>query len=256
MYEQDRLVVRLQQRALAEAALAACWLGGSFGRKSADAFSDIDVCLVYADDDARAAAWRARRDFAQSVLAYVPAKSFDADHIRPYFHIALYSNGAKADFRFESQTSLAANPWDADIHILKDTAGWAAAFQAACARLATPQPRLSSDELATLDNRFWVMWWDVYRQVQRGAPAKPFPEYLRLLASTLPPLLAALPPQDPAYAPLIAAHYSLDAVLTQEHLRRLLQAYQAARAAVIRRQQLAFTPSEAFERQIGRLITR
>lgn len=256
MYEQDRLVVRLQQRVLAEPALAACWLGGSFGRKSADAFSDIDVCLVYPDEASRAAAWQSRRDFVQSVLAYVPAKSFDANHIRPYFHIALYSNGAKVDYRFESQTGLAANPWDADIHILKDTGGWAAAFQAACARQPAPQPRLTSDELIALDNRFWVMLWDVYRQVQRGAPAKPFPEYLHLLASTLPPLLAALSPEDPAYTPLIAAHFSLDVALTREHLRQLLHAYLAARAALIRRQQLAFTPNEPFERQIGRLVNR
>ncbi len=256
MYEQERFIVRLQQRVAGEREIIACWLGGSFGRKSADLFSDIDICLVYPDDTARATAWEQRRDFIQSVLAYVPAKAFDADHIRPFFMVTLYSNGAKADYRFESQTSLRPNPWDADIHILKDSQGWAAAFQAASARLALPQPRLSSDELTALDNRFWVMFWDVYRQVRRGAPARPFPEYLRLLTAALPRLLEALPPEDPAAAPLIALHYSLDAPLTRQHLRQMLEAYLAARAALIRRYQLAFIPNEAFERQIIRLLDK
>ena len=60
------------------------------------------------------------RDFTHSVLAYVPAKSFDAAHIRPYFHIVLFSNGTKADFRYETAASLQPNGWDSELKILKD----------------------------------------------------------------------------------------------------------------------------------------
>lgn len=256
MFEQDRFIVRLQQRLIGESALVAGWLSGSYGRKQADAYSDIDICLVYPDDVTRAAAWEKRRAFTHSILAYVPARSFDAVHIRPFFHIVLFSNGAKADFRFESQVSLTPNPWDGDIHILKDTAQWAANFQQASARLPFPQARIDSEGLAALDEQFWVMFWDVYRQARRGKPAKAFVAYIHWLASILPTLLRLLPADDPAAQNLMDIRYNLEAEITRRHLYNLLMAYKQARAAIIHRQQLAYLPDLAFERQLERLLER
>jgi signal-transduction protein with cAMP-binding, CBS, and nucleotidyltransferase domain len=89
MFEQDRVLLRLQQRVLAEPEVLVCFLSGSYGRGEQDAFSDLDVAMVFADEDSRETAFEQRRDFVRSVLPYVPAKSFDAAHVRPYFHIAL-----------------------------------------------------------------------------------------------------------------------------------------------------------------------
>jgi hypothetical protein len=137
-------------------------------------------------------------------MQYVPAKSFDAAHVRPYFHIALYSNGTKADYRYELQAELQPNPWDRDIRILKDRDGWAEQYQAASGRALLPQPRLTAAELTALDERFWIMLWDTYRLLRRGDADKPFTIYLELLHFSLPPLLHVLPPEDPAPRPAAA----------------------------------------------------
>lgn len=255
MFEQNRFIVRLQQRVVQEPAVQVCFLAGSFGRRTEDDYSDLDVALVYADAAARDAAWTDRREFVQSVLPYVPAKSFDAAHVRPYFHVALYSNGAKADYRYESKETLQPNPWDRELRILKDD-GWGERYRMACAQEGRTMPRLEAETLARLDHRFWVMFWDVYRLLLRGDTDKPFTVYLELLHFTLPPLLRVLPPEDAAYQGLLAAQYGEDAGATLAHMRRLLDAYLAARAAVIRRYNVGYRPGSAFERSIRRLLER
>jgi hypothetical protein len=65
--------------------------------------------------------------------------------------VALYSNGAKADFRFET-TSLAQSA-DRELRVLKDTGRWAETFQRP-RRLAPAQPYISPAELTELDDRF------------------------------------------------------------------------------------------------------
>ena len=112
MFEQDRVLLRLQQRVLAEPQVLICFLGGSYGRGTQDEYSDVDVALVFAGDESRARAFEGRKEFVRSILPYVPAKSFDATHVRPHLHIALYSNGSKVDYRYETKESLAPNPWD------------------------------------------------------------------------------------------------------------------------------------------------
>lgn len=256
MFEQDRFIVRLQQRVARESAIVACFLAGSFGRRTSDDYSDLDVALVYADDSARDLAWQSRFEFARDVLPYVPANSFDADHVRPFFHIALYGNGAKVDYRYESQTSLRPNPWDREIRILKDRDDWAVEYAAHCAQTYPPPARISATEMSRLDQRFWIMFWDIYRLLLRGDTNKGFPIYLELLHFTLPTLLTILPPEDPAYQDLIAARYSADASSTLTHMRALLKAYEDARAAVIRRTNVGYTPNSSFEQAIKRLIER
>jgi hypothetical protein len=136
MFEQERVIGRLQRRIAADPAIVGCFLGGSFGRRAEDDYSDIDVALIFADDAARDRAWHERNEFARSVMPYVPLKAFDGKHVRPYLYITLFSNGSKIDYRYESAVSLAPNPWDGQIRILKDSDGWAEQFQADSARLS------------------------------------------------------------------------------------------------------------------------
>jgi hypothetical protein len=258
MFEQDRVIVRLQQRVLGEAGILTCFLAGSYGRRTADAYSDLDVVLVFAGEEERTAAYGKRREFAQSVLPYVPARSFDADHIKPYFHIALYSNGAKVDYSYETRGSLQLNPWHRDIRLLKDSDGWGERYQAASAQLppTITLAGITLEELVALDNRFWVMFWDVYRQLLRGDFDKPFPVYIQLLYFVVPTFLQLLPPEEPAHQALIQATFSQDTAATLAHLRRLFTAYLEARSAIVRRHQLAFLPQSQFESAIQRLVQK
>jgi hypothetical protein len=256
LFEQDRVIVRLQQRVMGDAGIQVCFLSGSFGRRTEDGYSDLDVALVFADELTRESAWRERREFVKSVTPYVPCKSHDAGEKRPFLHTALYSNGTKAEYRYETRDSLQPNPWDRDLRLLKDDGGWGAAYQARCAQTALTRPHISGADLTALDERFWVLFWDVYRQVLRGDRDKPFPVYLELLQTTLPPLLRILPPEDPAYQNLLTAYYTQDMAATAAHLRQLLAAYLAARAAIVRRLNLPFNPDTAFESQLQRVLER
>ncbi len=266
MFEQDRMLMRLQQRVNSERPILACFLSGSYGRRQADAYADLDVTLVFAQETEREAAWRQRHDFVQSIMPYVAVKSFDAAPIgaapvgapqaQPYLHIALFANGSKVDFRYETSASLPPNPWDRDIRILKDSDGWAAQFQQASQRLALPRPHLTLAELQALDNRFWVLYWEVLRLLLRGDHERPFPIYLELLHLTLPPLLAVLPVEDMAHQGLLRASFGRDTKATVRHMSELLQAYLAARTAVSRRLQLNFLPDTPFENNIQSLLKR
>lgn len=253
MFEQERIIVRLQQRVLAEADIVACFLSGSYGRRREDGYSNINVALVFADEVRRDTHWQRRREFVRSVTPYVPAKSYDADQLRPYLHHALYSNGSKADYRYET-TALAPNPWDRDLRILKDTDAWASQYQQNSAHTMHTMPSLSATDLDRLDERFWVTFWDVFRQVARGDHNKPFTTYIELLHVTLPPLLNVLPLEDPARPALLNAYFNRDTKATAVQLNGLLTAYLAARTAVVRRLNLMFTPDTRFENEVQRLV--
>jgi hypothetical protein len=256
MFEQDRFVGRLQRHVIADPAIHVCFLSGSFGRRTDDAYSDVDVTLVFQDEPARSTAWERRRAFATSVMPYVPSRSFDATHVRPFLHIALYSNGTKVDYLFETLDGLQPNPWTGEIRILKDSDRWAENFHITSSRMAPTQPYISPTDLAALDDRFWVMFWDVLRLLKRGDTDKPFVIYLQILYYTLPPLLAALPPEDPAHQGLLQASYSRDATATTHALAELLDAYLTARAAIVRRQNLPSPANIAFEAEIKRLVDK
>jgi hypothetical protein len=256
MFEQERVIGRLQRRVAAEPSLLACFLSGSYGRRAADDYSDIDVALVYPNEDSRDRAWNQRREFAQSVMPYVPVKSFDATHVRPYLYVTLFANGSKIDYRYESASTLSPGPLDSQIRILRDTDSWAEKYQTSCSGLSFPQPTISDAELGAIDQRFWVMFWDVLRLLARGDTDKPFPVYLQLLWSTLPDLLRVLPGTEPAHQGLINAYYSKDAKATAGQLTVLLEAYLAARSAVRRRYHLQSLGDQAFENELLRLIQR
>ncbi len=256
MFEQERLIGRLQRRVTEEADIAACFLSGSYGRRASDPFSDLDVALIYPDNQAMERAWINRVQFAKSIMPYISLKAFDGEHIRPYFHIVLFANGSKVDFRFETQKSLVPNPYDSQIRILKDTDGWAEAFQVKSSHKALPQASMNNHELMLLDQRFWVMYWDILRLLARGDTDTPFSIYLELLHFTFPPLLRALPPGAPVRKILIEAYFSQNAEATTSHMKGLLNAYIAARSAVVERYHLQFSSDQSFEAQIQRLVDR
>jgi hypothetical protein len=256
MFEQDRFIVRLQQGVMRDESIDVCFLTGSHGRRGEDAYSDVDVVFVFPNVVARDAAWARRRDFVRSILPYVPARSYDADHIRPYLHVALYSNGAKVDYRYEANGEIAPQPEDREIRILKDSERWAESYQAASARIIPTQTRIEAADLERIENRFWGLFWDVFRQLLRGDARTPFTTYLELLYFTIPPLLRALPPEDPAHEGLIQAFYSRDAGPTLLQLRGLFDGYLAARSAVIRRHHTGYIPDSAFERGIEQILRR
>ena len=256
MFEQERLIGRLQRRVLEEPDVTACFLSGSFGRRASDPYSDLDVALVHRDNQALERAWRNRVQFAKSIMPYISLKSFDGEHIRPFSHIVLFANGSKVDFRFETQDSLAPNPYDSQIRILKDTGGWAETFQSKSSQQPLPQANMTNSDITVIDQRFWVMFWDVLRILARGDTDKPFTIYIELLHFTFPPLLHALPPEVPARKNLIEAHFSRDANITARHLKSLLNAYVTARKAVVERYHLQFSADQSFENQIHRLIDR
>lgn len=256
MFEQERVIGRLQRRVIEDPDIVACFLSGSFGRRSSDSYSDLDVALVFPDDSTLTLAWRNRVRFAQSIMPYISLKAFDAEHIRPYFHIVLFANGSKVDIRYENQDTIDPNPWDSQIRILKDSAAWAETFQSKSSLQPLPQANMNNQDLTRLDQRFWIMYWDILRLLARGDTDKPFPIYLELLHFTFPSLIQALPPAAPARTNLMEARFSRDAEISTNHMKGLLNAYTAARTAVIERYHLQFINDQAFETQIQRLVER
>lgn len=256
MYEQDRFIVRLRQQINSNPAIVAAWLGGSYGRNQPDPFSDLDITLVFLDDAARDRAWTHRADFCQNILAYVAAKSQDHP-LYDYRHNVLYANGTLADVGFCSANSLEPRHQDSDIKILKDSADKIAELQQMqSATLGNRRIVVRSADLKSLDDAFWIQFWDVYRVVRRGDTQKPFIDYVRLLADTLPNLIAWLLPNSPERQQLINLQYTLDPLATRAHLQSLVFAYRAARAAIIKQNRLDFQLNGAFEREIERVLKK
>ena len=256
MFEQERMIGRLQRRVAADPDIYACFLSGSFGRRASDDYSDLDVTLVFNSDPALENAWRNRGQFSKSIMPYISIKAFDANQIRPYCYSVLYANGSKLDLRWETRDALDPNPWDSKIRILKDTEGWAESYQAQSSLLPLPQTTISHQELTLLDQRFWVMYWDVLRLMARDDAEKSFPIYLNMLQFTFPPLLEALPPQTPIRTKLIDACFRSDRDMRSRNMKGLLHAYLEARQVLIEYYHLQFVGDKSFENQIQRLVEK
>lgn len=256
MFEQDRMLGRIQRRVNEDPDIFACFLSGSYGRRANDPFSDLDVTLVYDDEYKRERGWRDRVQFAKSIMPYISLKSFDAVHARPFLHIVLFANGSKVDFRFEDKTTIEPDPGDGQIRILKDTGDWAEGYQARCKQLPFPQPTMGAQELSRLDSRFWVMLWEVLRLLARGDLQKALPIYLELLHFTIPSLLQVLPPDIPERSALVNVQFTQNRPLTAEHLQDLLEAYVAARGLIVAKFHLPMDFDRSFEGQMRRLIDK
>jgi hypothetical protein len=256
MFEQERMIGRIQRRVMDAPEIFACFLSGSFGRRSDDEYSDLDVALVYRDESRMNRAWKNRVQFSKSIMPYVSLKSFDAVHIRPYFHIVLFANGSKLDLRFETKETLSPNPADGQLRILKDSDGWAENYRLESSRLAYPKPGISSQELREIDQRFWVIYWDVLRLLVRGDAVKSFPIYLELLHFTFPPLLTALPEGTAAANELICVQFGRDTKTTAKNMKDMLEGYKSVRKLLVENYHLQFSANQSFEDQIERLMER
>jgi hypothetical protein len=257
MFEQDRVLVRLQQYILKDGQILACFLAGSYGQGKNDKFSDLDLILLFTDEENRDRAYVQRHKFVRSVLPYLSAKSFDADHVSPYMHIALYGNGAKVDFTYET-VNIRPQFELRDMRVLKESGGWAAAFLHKCAAQAPTieKATTAADTLTAIDDRFWIMFMDAYRRLLRGDHDAPFPTYIQMIYFTIPELLKLLHPEDPAYQALIEIQYTQDTGATIRHMQRLMRAYLGARDAIVKLHHLHFQVDSFFERDLLKKIER
>lgn len=253
MFEQDRVNGRFQRRVQAEPGIRACFLLGSHGRVTTDEYSDIDALLVFATAALRSDAWRNRKSFVESIMPYVALKLFAPTE---YDLQAVYSNGTQLDLRYAVQDELAPAPDYRHMRLIKDSGGWGAQFQAACAREPWTRPTLTRADLEAIDSQFWVRLWEVLRQLQRGDAPRPFQTYLTLLNKTIPPLLAALPDDDPTRQALVEVGYGGDTAVATANLAALLDQYLAARDSINRTYNLQFFPDRGFENEFKRLVAR
>ena len=138
MFEQERTLSRLQQRLQRDVTLYACFLAGSFGRRDQDPYADLDVFLVYPSKAAQELAFLGRIELAESILPYVPAKTWENPRF-PALMSTLYANGSKIDLTFAVRDELRPAPFFSQIAILKDTDDWAVEF-ARRSTLTSPTP--------------------------------------------------------------------------------------------------------------------
>ncbi|MDJ0756829.1 MAG: nucleotidyltransferase domain-containing protein [Ardenticatenaceae bacterium] len=256
MFEQERTLSRLQQRVSSEAGLLAAFLSGSFGRRDADPYADVDVVLVYPSQAAKELARPNRESFAAEILPYVRAVVYQPPE-NPDHLVALYANGSKFDFSFLAQDEVQPHPAYQTIRILKDTGGWADNLMSRSAGISEiHSATLSEKRMAQLDRRFWADFWEVYRLTRRGEVDRPFPVFVRLLADILPPLLENLPPELPIAQQLTQINFSRQADHNLETLKLLVVNYREARDAVVQRLRLSFQPHSAVENELMRLINR
>ncbi len=75
------------------AAAAGAWVSGSIARGGMDEESDVDVGICFATEAERRAAWEARLDWEIAPWFH----RFDADHVKPFFVIYLFTPKVKAD---------------------------------------------------------------------------------------------------------------------------------------------------------------
>jgi predicted nucleotidyltransferase len=257
MFEQDRVLVRLRQRIAREQQIRVCFLTGSYGRGTQDKFSDLDLVLVYKDERSRNLAYEQRLDFARSVLPFLPVRSYDAEHIRPYLHSALYGNGTKVDYQYAAMINMNPTEHFRNVLLIKDTdQDWGRELQISSEQLSPSLEKtsISTQELTELDDVFWVLFMEVYRQVLRGDQISPFTTFLHLLYSTLPKILALLPINDPSQRSLARSLYDDDSVITLDFLRQFLKNYLEARSKIVRRFNLDFQLDSPFERELKKIV--
>lgn len=258
MFEQDRVLVRLRQRVVQDKEIKVCFLTGSYGRGSQDKYSDIDVALVFEDERALEAAYSQRREFVRSVLPFVPAKSYDADHVRPYLHSALYGNGTKVDYQYADMKTMTPGDQFRKLLLIKDTEdGWGRQLQLSSEKLteAAQKKNISLADFSEMDEVFWVLFLEVFRQVSRGDQITPFDTYLHLVYNTLPNVLSLIPSDQPIRYFLARSLYDDDPSITLKFLRQLLVHYLEARRIIVQYYDLDFELDKAFENEMIRIVS-
>ena len=137
-------------------------VSGSVARRAADEYSDLDVAIFFADQEAREAIWAARWDWEITPWFH----RFDADHVKPYFVIYLFEPGVKADLPLHLVTDPPL-PGGAPFELLWDTSGdvvkWVEASNAGRQELAPDWSAVVHEE-----ERIWAWIYYCVRHVQRG----------------------------------------------------------------------------------------
>src|SRR3954451_13096855 len=136
------------------------WVSGSVARGGMDEESDVDVGICFATDAERQAAWEARLDWEIAPWFH----RFDADHVKPFFVIYLFTPKVKADIPLYTLGDLPEADGVPYVLAWDDTGRlheWATAVvPAGCA--VDWSPAVHEDE------RFWA--WLVYsvQHIRRG----------------------------------------------------------------------------------------
>jgi hypothetical protein len=136
-------------------------LSGSTAAGGMDAHSDLDVGIVFSDDDAREEVWARRWDWEIAPWFH----RFDADHVKPHFVIYLFEPGIKADICLYTQHDLPgeggapyAIAWDSTRRLRE----WQARVNGA------PAPAVNWSNAVHQDERFWAWMFYVATHVARG----------------------------------------------------------------------------------------
>jgi hypothetical protein len=137
-------------------------VSGSVARGAADEYSDLDVAIFFAGQEAREAAWRTRWEWEIAPWFH----RFDADHIKPYFVIYLFEPGVKADLPLHLVTDPPV-PGGAPYEVLWDTTGevtkWVEASNSGRQDLPPDWSAAVHEE-----ERIWAWIYYCARHVQRG----------------------------------------------------------------------------------------
>ena len=137
-------------------------VSGSVARGAADEYSDLDVAIFFAGQEAREAAWRTRWEWEIAPWFH----RFDADHVKPYFVIYLFEPGVKADLPLHLVTDPPV-PGGAPYEVLWDTTGEVAKWVEAS---NSGRQDLPPDWSAAVheEERIWAWIYYCARHVQRG----------------------------------------------------------------------------------------
>jgi hypothetical protein len=139
-----------------------CCVSGSVARRAADEYSDLDLAIFFADEQAREETWRIRWEWEIAPWFH----RFDADHVRPYFVIYLFEPGVKADLLLHLVTDPPA-PGGAPYEVLWDTSGGVVKWVGAS---NSGRQDLSPDwgDAVHEEERIWAWIYYCARHVQRG----------------------------------------------------------------------------------------
>lgn len=138
------------------------YVSGSVAKGVADRHSDLDLGIIFADEQSRERAWAERWDWEIGPWFH----RFDADHHRPYFVIYLLEPGVKTDIPL----NLVADPPEpagAPYEVLWDSTGdvtrWVEASNAARQELRPDWSDASHEE-----ERLWAWTYYCVLHIRRG----------------------------------------------------------------------------------------
>ena len=137
------------------------FIGGSNVRGGMDEHSDLDVGIVFDDDEAREAAWERRREW--EIAPWIHA--YDADHMRRYFAHFVYESGLVAELPLYTVAELDEATWGGPFAAIWDETG------ALTEWLGRPEPSPGQVDWSAApkeDEQFWAWTLHAVKQARRG----------------------------------------------------------------------------------------